>query len=92
MEEGSVGDEKYLDVKEMVMQQDYTSISRIQREFGFGFSRAGKIFSRLQKEGIVAAAPDSPGSSKGCKVLIHDAGFDKQPDVGSSELTSTQKQ
>lgn len=92
MEEGSVGDEKYLDVKEMVMQQDYTSISRIQREFGFGFSRAGKIFSRLQKEGIVAAAPDSPGSSKGCKVLIHDAGFNKQSDVGSSELTSTQKQ
>lgn len=91
MDEGSVGDEKYLDVREMVMQQDYTSISRIQREFGFGFSRAGKIFSRLQKEGIVAAAPDSPGSSKGCKVLIHDEAFDKQPEVGSSELTSTQK-
>lgn len=92
LEEGTAStDDKYEMVKEMVMQQDYTSISRIQREFGFGFSRAGKIFKSLQDEGIVANAPDTPGSSKGCKVLIHGDYYDAPVEIGSSEVTTFER-
>ena len=58
-------------VKEQVMATEYTSISKIQRQFGVGFPRAGKLFAQLQNDGIVALAPDSPSSSKGCRVLVH---------------------
>ena len=55
------------------MGREYTSISRIQREFGVGFPRAGKIMAQLQREGIVADEPDTASSSKGCRVLLHKA-------------------
>lgn len=61
----------YETIKSDVMLQEYTSISRIQRTYGVGFPRAGKIFAQLQKEGIVGKA-DSQSSAKGAKVLIHD--------------------
>ena len=61
----------YEEVKASVMQMEYTSISRIQRQFGVGFPRAGKMINRLQQEGIIAAAPDVAGSSKGLRVLVH---------------------
>lgn len=64
-------DSFYDEVKSSVMTMEYTSISRIQRQFGVGFPRAGKLISRLQKEGIVANAPDVAGSSKGFRVLVH---------------------
>jgi hypothetical protein len=32
-----------------------------------GYSRAGKMFTRLQKEGIVAPS----GDARGCKVLVY---------------------
>lgn len=60
---------KYEYVKSIIMTREYCSISLIQREFGVGFPRAGKIFGRLQKEGIVDLNPVS--ASKGCRVLIH---------------------
>lgn len=92
LEEGATSsDEKYEMVKEMVMQQEYTSISRIQREFGFGFGRAGKLFKSLQDEGIVARAPDTPGSSKGCKVLIHGDYYDAPTEIGSSEVRTFER-
>ena len=60
----------YNHVKETIMTQQYTSISKIQREFQIGFPRAGRIFAQLQKDGIVAK--DEAGTtSKGCKVLVH---------------------
>lgn len=62
------GDQFYEYVKGMIETQEYTSISRIQREFGVGFPRAGKLFARLQNEGIVSQTAES--SSKGCKVLV----------------------
>lgn len=62
----------YEQVKRDVMQRDYTSISRIQREYSIGFPRAGKIMNRLVQEGIVAP-PDSQSSAKGSKVLVHAA-------------------
>ncbi|MCI1244899.1 MAG: hypothetical protein LKG11_03025 [Bacilli bacterium] len=63
-------EEYYQQLKEQVMTRQYTSISRIQRENGLGFPRAGRLFARLVKDGVVAAEPDVPGSSKGCRVLM----------------------
>ena len=61
---------KYQSIKSWVMTQEFVSMSKIQRECSVGFNRAGRFFSRLQAEGIVAKTQD--GSSKGCKVLVHD--------------------
>ena len=58
---------QYQDIKEQVMRREYCSISFIQRSFAMGFPRAGRIFARLQKEGIVAFE----GDSRGNKVLAH---------------------
>ena len=60
---------KYQSVKEWVMACEYMSMSRIQRECGVGFNRAGKFFKRLQDEGIVDTETDG---NKGCPVLVHD--------------------
>lgn len=81
------GEDFYEQVKEEIMTQDYTSISKIQRMFSVGFPRAGKLFNQLQSDGIVAKAPDSASSSKGCRVLVHNA----EPDSvnpGSTECSS----
>ena len=64
------GEAKYQYIKSVIMTREFTSISQIQRDFSVGFPRAGKIFARLQKEGIVDLTPVS--SSKGCRVLIHE--------------------
>ena len=65
-------DDKYEEVKKWVVNEEYTSISKIQRVFGFGFSRAGKIFEQLQKDGIVAGRDEAgQQNSKGRKVLVH---------------------
>ena len=68
-EVSSADEEKYQSIKEWVMTQQFVSMSKIQRECGVGFNRAGKIFSRLQREGIVSTQQD--GATKGCKVLKH---------------------
>lgn len=62
-------EEKYKSIKEWVMTQQYTSMSKIQRECAVGFNRAGIVFKRLQEEGIVSTSQDG---NKGSKVLIHD--------------------
>ena len=78
---------KYQSIKEWAMTQQFVSMSRIQRECSVGFNRAGRFFIRLQKEGIVSTEQD--GSSKGCRVLVHDEidlanrGYDS---VSSGEL------
>ena len=76
---------KYQSIKEWVMSQQFTSISRIQRECAVGFNRAGRFFLRLQKEGIVSTEQD--GATKGCKVLVHDDFGDSDNVVTSDELT-----
>ena len=77
---------KYQSIKEWVMSQQFVSMSKIQRECGVGFNRAGRFFNRLQKEGIVSTTQD--GSTKGCKVLVHDdLDFDDSI-VTSDELIS----
>ena len=60
---------KYQSVKEWVMACDYMSMSKIQRECGVGFNRAGKFFKRLQTEGIIGTEVEG---NKGCPVLIQD--------------------
>ena len=45
---------KYQEIKAWVMTNEYMSLSRIQRECSVGFNRAGRIFKRLQDEGIIA--------------------------------------
>ena len=83
--ESSVEEEnKYQSIKEWVMSQEYVSMSKIQRECSVGFNRAGRFFSRLQKEGVVASTQDS--SSKGCRVLIHDKFYEGDDFVSSDEL------
>ncbi|MCR5491512.1 MAG: hypothetical protein K6F32_05240, partial [Bacilli bacterium] len=80
-------EEKYQMIKSVIMTREFTSISQIQRDFSVGFPRAGKIFSRLQAEGIVAKTGDAPNSSHGSKVLIH-----AMPDTSVSDqvLSPTQ--
>ncbi len=75
---------KYQSIKEWVMTQEFVSMSKIQRECSVGFNRAGRFFNRLQKEGIVATTQD--GSSKGCRVLVHDKFYSGDDDIGSGEL------
>ena len=64
---------KYEEIKGWVMSQEYMSISRIQREMGVGFNRAGRFFLRMQSEGIVAKETEG---NKGCPVLIKDKFYD----------------
>ena len=64
-------EEQYEQIKRNVMGRDYASVSYIQRVFSIGFPKAGRIFTRLQEEGIVATEAESPTSNKGCRVLVH---------------------
>lgn len=84
-------DELYATIKENIMTLEYASVSRIQREYNLGFPRAGKIFVRLQREGIVAPAPETNSSSKGCKVLIHSESKNSSLPGGSSDNSEVQR-
>lgn len=75
---------KYQSIKEWVMTQEFVSMSKIQRDCSVGFNRAGRFFTRLQNEGIVSLSQD--GTSKGCRVLVHDSYDDGTPIVTSDEL------
>ncbi len=46
--------EKYKTIKEWALNQEFISVSRIQRECAVGFNRACRFFAELQAEGIVA--------------------------------------
>ena len=78
-------DELFEAVKEWAMSQDYASMSRIQREFSIGFNRAGRLFKRLQDEGIVASKPDTASSAKGCRVLVKANKFAGDSEDGETE-------
>ena len=62
-----------------MIERGFISISYIQRNYGVGFPRAGRIFARLQKDGLVA---NEPSSQKGCEVLIKNVsqipGYDEE--------------
>ena len=65
LDKGKTDEEAYQRIKEDATHREFMSISYITRTYGMGFSRAGKMFTRLQKEGIVATS----GDARGCKVL-----------------------
>ena len=80
-------EELYQFVKEQVYKREYTSISTIERENGIGFTRAGRLFKRLQDEGLVALESEA---SKGSKVLKENFKFEKrEAKIDSEELTTT---
>ena len=68
-EHGNTEEERYQSIKEWVMTQEFMSISRIQRECGVGFNRAGRFFLRLQSEGVVGSETEG---NKGCRVMAQD--------------------
>ena len=76
-------DEQYASIKEDTIHREYTSISFIQRTYGMGFNRAGKIFSQLQREGIVS----SESTAKGSKVLCYEPPMQEQQ-IGSVEQST----
>lgn len=61
-------------IKEDIVKRDYCSISYIQRTYGVGFPKAGRLFNKLVNDGYVARAGDARGS----KVLIHAAPQEQQ--------------
>lgn len=81
---GNEEDAKYNSIKEWVMSQEYTSMSKIQRECSVGFNKAGRIFKRLQEEGIVSSTSDG---AKGSKVLVH--GDNARYDDGSNDFATS---
>ena len=67
IDKAQTDEEAYQKIKQDATHREYFSISYITRTYGMGYSRAGKMFTRLQKEGIVAAS----GDARGCKVLVY---------------------
>ena len=87
-EHGNTEEDRYQSIKEWVMTQEFMSISRIQRECGVGFNRAGRFFLRLQSEGVVGQETEG---NKGCRVLMQDkfgGGSTDDGGVTSDEQTS----
>ncbi len=72
----------YEEVKEKVMRCEYYSMSRMNREFHFGYTRSGKIFQWLKEDGIIED-DDNKANSRGCKVLIRVS--DDMDNPGSSD-------
>lgn len=81
LKEGSE-EERYQQIKEWAMTQEFMSISRIQRQCAVGFNRAGRFFLRMQEEGIVDKKVEG---NKGCRVLIQDKFGDDTEEVISDE-------
>ena len=53
-------------IKESIVERDYCSISYIQRTYGVGFPKAGRLMNKLINDGYVARSGDARGS----KVLM----------------------
>ena len=56
-------------IKEQIVERDYCSISYIQRTYGVGFPKAGRLFNKLINDGYVARGG---GDARGSKVLIRE--------------------
>ena len=67
IDKAATDEEAYQKIKEDATHREYFSISYITRTYFMGYSRAGKMFKRLQNEGIVAQS----GDARGCKVLVY---------------------
>ena len=80
IDKAQTDEEAYQKIKEDATHREYFSISYITRTYGMGYSRAGKMFTRLQKEGIVAPS----GDARGCKVLVYVPGGQSMGSVEQS--------
>lgn len=69
-------------IKSDLASKEYCSISFIQRTYGVGFPKAGRLFARLQKDGYVAMGGDARGS----KVLIHKEQSESPTSIDESTL------
>ena len=79
-----IADDALYDViKEDIKHEEYCSISKIQRNYGIGFPRAGRMFARLQDENLVAKS----GDAKGSKVLIYEP-VNNEQGLGSVEQST----
>jgi S-DNA-T family DNA segregation ATPase FtsK/SpoIIIE len=58
----------FADVARLIVQTQIGSASNIQRQFAFGYNRAGRIMDQLEVAGIVGSAD----GSKPRQVLIMD--------------------
>lgn len=76
-------DELYEQIKEDVTSLEFCSISYIQRTYGVGFPKAGRLFNKLLKDGYVSHDHDARGS----KVLIR-APEGQSSQIGSIEQSS----
>lgn len=76
-------DEQYESIKADTIHREYTSISYIQRTYGMGFTRAGKIYSQLQREGIVSFE----STARGSKVLCYEPPAQEQQ-IGTVEQST----
>ncbi len=62
-------DERYEEIKQFALTQEYITSNRILRDFKMGFNRVMRIIKRLQAEGVLASGPEHPQSNKGIKVM-----------------------
>mgnify|MGYP003290715048 CR=1 FL=1 len=85
LDKSATDSDQYFHIKEEVMEREYCSISYIQRTYAVGFPKAGKIFARLQEEGIVDKQIES--ASRGCRVLVRKPINEQQ--AGSYEQSET---
>lgn len=69
-------------IKNDIMSREYCSISFIQRTYGVGFPKAGRLFNKLIALGYVTREGDSRGS----KVLIHNESSDEATSSDASTL------
>lgn len=72
----------YEQIKKDLVGKQYFSISLITRTYGVGFPRAGRMFSRLQKEGYVAMTGDARGS----KVLMKTEQSESPTSIAESKV------
>ncbi|MCD8204493.1 MAG: hypothetical protein LUC16_01520 [Coprobacillus sp.] len=85
--EDDMDDELYEMVRDGVMKDDYTSMSKIRADYSVGFNRARRLFTRLQQDGIVSTSTEG---GRGSKVLVHELELDDDGDpiIGSEEYAT----
>lgn len=76
-------EELYKLIKDQIVERDYCSISYIQRTYGVGFPKAGRLFNKLINDGYVARGGDARGS----KVLIKEK-EDQEQQMGTIEQST----
>ena len=69
-------------IKSDIVTKQFCSISYIQRTYGVGFPKAGRLFNKLLKDGYVSSDHDARGS----RVLIHENVNEQQ--IGSIEQST----